>query len=94
MGLLSALGKRGTRMLDRPWPQVGNVASPIGDSLTVRQRQILELAGDGLDAAQISRELRIPIELVDMQLSRANGKIGANPQYRGWNDGLLPPGMF
>lgn len=94
MGLLSALGRNGARMLERPWAQPLNVASQVGEALTSRQRQMLELAGRGLDDAEIARLLQVDPKFVEMVLGRANGKLGAERAYRSWSDGMLPPGLF
>lgn len=94
MGLLSALGKRGARMLERPWTQPLNVASPVGESLSSRQMQMLELSAAGKSDEQIAALFGMEPKLVEMILGRANGKVGAERGYRGWSDGMLPPGMF
>lgn len=94
MGLLSALGRNGGRMLQRSWPQVANAASPIGESLTQRQMQILRLAGQGMPEEQIAQVLQVEPRMVRALMGRANQKMGVSPDYGGWSDGLLPPGMF
>ena len=94
MGLLSALGKGGARMLERPWAKMANAASPIGDVLTPRQMQILKLYGAGVSEQEIARVLQVEPRFVRMLLGRANQKLGAPDDYTGWSDGMLPPGMF
>lgn len=94
MGLLSALGKNGARIFERPWAQPLNAASPVGESLTRMQRHILELLANGVDEAAIARGLGADPRFVTAIASRANGKVGARGDYRGWSDGLLPPGFF
>jgi len=65
---------RGERVID---PDLALTAFDASDPLTMRERQVLRLAGDGCSNAQIGKRLHLAEGTVRNYLSEAIGKLGA-----------------
>lgn len=65
---------RGERVID---PDLALTAFDARDPLTMRERQVLRLAGDGLSNAEIGKRLHLAEGTVRNYLSEAIGKLGA-----------------
>lgn len=65
---------RGERVID---PDLALTAFDAKDPLTMRERQVLRLAGEGLSNAEIGKRLHLAEGTVRNYLSEAIGKLGA-----------------